>query len=202
MAPQSRPRATTSARSPKARHPRKRCVPSSEGSAMRSGPPWSQTLAGLLPPARRRVREGNRGTSLSPARPAHTPQHRLFGSATPEPEPRLRRRARAHDVRPPDQRRQREEPLDKQGGLDLSRAAPSGVEPVMMGEELENLLERCVMAPQQAVGRWEYVWKAAPGISWASCLPCCGVIARSCPPWTTSVGHRTDRASAAPSHVR
>src|SRR5262249_35505172 len=32
-----------------------------------------------------RTREGSRGTTLSPARPAHTPRHRLFGQATPGP---------------------------------------------------------------------------------------------------------------------
>ncbi len=39
------------------------------------------------------VREGNRGTTLSPAWPAHTPQHRIFGQATPGPELSLRPRA-------------------------------------------------------------------------------------------------------------
>ena len=33
---------------------------------------------------------GHTGTTLSPAQPAHTPIHRLFGQATPEPAPRLR----------------------------------------------------------------------------------------------------------------
>ncbi len=37
-----------------------------------------------------RAREGNRGTALSPGRPAHTPQHRLFGQATPRPATTLR----------------------------------------------------------------------------------------------------------------
>ena len=44
----------------------------------------------LRPPRRRRTthstirtREGNRGTTLSPARPAHTPNNQLFGQATP-----------------------------------------------------------------------------------------------------------------------
>ena len=31
----------------------------------------------------KRTREANRGTALTPARPAHTPRHRLFGQATP-----------------------------------------------------------------------------------------------------------------------
>ncbi len=33
---------------------------------------------------------GKRGTTLSPARPAHTQRHRIFGQATPGPGPRLR----------------------------------------------------------------------------------------------------------------
>src|SRR6266513_6397912 len=36
-----------------------------------------------------RTREGNRGTTLHPAWPAHTPKHRLFGQATPGPAPTL-----------------------------------------------------------------------------------------------------------------
>ena len=36
--------------------------------------------------------EGNRGTTLSPARPAHTPKRQLFGQATPGPAPTLRSR--------------------------------------------------------------------------------------------------------------
>jgi hypothetical protein len=35
------------------------------------------------------TREGNRGTTLSPAWPAHTPIDRLFGQATPGPRPTL-----------------------------------------------------------------------------------------------------------------
>ena len=56
-----------------------------------------QLYARLLEDARREdaarqraVREGTRGTSLHPARPAHTPRHRLFGKATPGPPPSLR----------------------------------------------------------------------------------------------------------------
>ena len=39
---------------------------------------------------RRRAREGNRGTTLTPARPARHPEHRLFGQATPGPATTLR----------------------------------------------------------------------------------------------------------------
>ena len=35
------------------------------------------------------TREGNRGTTLHPARPAHTPNNQLFGQATPGPAPTL-----------------------------------------------------------------------------------------------------------------
>src|SRR3954449_11016806 len=48
-------------------------------------------------PTDARTREGTRGTTLHPARPAHTPKHQLFGQATPgraptlEPPPATRR---------------------------------------------------------------------------------------------------------------
>jgi transposase len=92
---------TTTARSPRARLPRRRCGLSSAASATPCGPPWSPT-PNAPPPSpdrhrRRRAREGNRGTTLSPARPAHTPRHRLFGQATPEPAPRLGPPKRARD---------------------------------------------------------------------------------------------------------
>ena len=88
-----------------------------------SGWPWSPMPDAPQPPRRhhgRRVREGKRGASLSPARPAHTPISRLFSSATPEPEPRLRQRTRAADAQQPARpRRLHEELLDNQRGLDL-----------------------------------------------------------------------------------
>ena len=65
-----------------------------------------------------RAREGTRGTALSPARPALTPIHRLFGQATPEPDRRLRppspARVAPRRERPP---RHPEELLDNQRGL-------------------------------------------------------------------------------------
>src|ERR671910_1240674 len=119
--------ATTTARSPTARPPKKRCAPSSAASVTRSGPPWSPTPGAPPPqPGRhrtRRAREGNRGTTLSPARPAHTPRHRLFGQATPEPDRRLRPPSLARDACRRRRRREPEEPLDKQRGLDLARLA-------------------------------------------------------------------------------
>jgi transposase len=94
------------ARSPKARPPKKPSAPSNDASATPSTAVYATTPE--QPPRQpTRVREGNRGTTLTPARPAHTPQHRLFGQATPEPRPTLR-----HPPKPP------EEPLDKQRGLD------------------------------------------------------------------------------------
>ncbi len=83
-----------------------------------------------LPPPRIqhnwRAREGTRGAALSPARPALTPIHRLFGQATPEPDRRLRpprpARVAPHRERPP---RHPEELLDNQRGLDRSRSRKS-----------------------------------------------------------------------------
>jgi transposase len=46
--------------------------------------------ARMIDDARRlETREGNRGTTLHPARPTHTPNRRLFGQATPGPRPTL-----------------------------------------------------------------------------------------------------------------
>jgi N-methylhydantoinase B len=46
---------------------RKHCEPSSDASATPSGPPWSLMPDEPLQPPPGRAREGNRGTSLSPA---------------------------------------------------------------------------------------------------------------------------------------
>ena len=46
---------------------------------------YARMIADARAPQRARTREGNRGTTLHPARPAHTPKHRLFGQATPGP---------------------------------------------------------------------------------------------------------------------
>jgi hypothetical protein len=43
--------------------------------------------------------EGTRGTTLSPARPAHTPKHQLFGQATPGSLTTLRPTIRRHRCR-------------------------------------------------------------------------------------------------------
>jgi transposase len=55
------------------------------GSATPPSPASRLTPGRPQPQQRRRAQEGNRGTTLTPARPAHTPQHRLFGQATPGP---------------------------------------------------------------------------------------------------------------------
>jgi hypothetical protein len=68
-------------------------------------------------PPGKAVREGTRGASLHPTRPAHTPQHQLFGKATPGPPPSLRP-ANRPDVRTlPRAERSPAAPLDKQRGL-------------------------------------------------------------------------------------
>jgi hypothetical protein len=98
--------------------PRRPCEPSSDASATRCTSGCSTTPARPPPPRLRRAREGNRGTTLSPARPAHTPTHRLFGPATPGPAPRLRPLAGPHGATPHGRHRRRpEKPLDKQRGL-------------------------------------------------------------------------------------
>ena len=110
--------ATTTARSPRARPRRKRCGRSSAASATPSGPPWSPTPD--APPhgsARKAGPGGQPGTTLSPARPAHTPRHRLFGQATPEPDRRLRPTSEARDERRREHRRPPEDLLDNQRGL-------------------------------------------------------------------------------------
>ncbi len=89
-----------------------RCSPTPD-----APPPRQRPLSGS------RAREGNRGTTLSPARPAHTPRHRLFGQATPEPDPRLRPPERARAARRREHRQPREELLDKQRGLGFVRDA-------------------------------------------------------------------------------
>jgi transposase len=66
-------------------------APSSAASVMPSTGGYAPTPAALPPDIpRSRLREGKRGTTLTPARPAFTPEHQLFGTATPGPEPTLR----------------------------------------------------------------------------------------------------------------
>jgi hypothetical protein len=102
-------RPTTTANEPRARRAKKPSAHSSAVSATSSTPPCSSTPARQL----LRAREGKRGTTLDPARPAHTPTHRLFGQATPGPAPTLRLAAAA----PPPTGESPAAPLDKQRGL-------------------------------------------------------------------------------------
>ena len=76
---------TTTRRSPKARLPRKRSAASSGKSATPSTAASRPTPARPRQRSGLRAREGNRGTTLSPARPAHTPE--TGSSAKPLPSP-------------------------------------------------------------------------------------------------------------------
>jgi hypothetical protein len=70
------------------RRTRRRCAASSGGSATPSTPRWWPTPGRPQQrPAHRRAREGNRGTSLSPGRPAHTPHTGSSGKPLPGPPP-------------------------------------------------------------------------------------------------------------------
>ena len=75
---------TTTARSPRARHTKKHSGASNGGSATPSTPACKPTPARPPPPARG-AREGNRGTTLSPARPAHTPSASSSDKPLPSP---------------------------------------------------------------------------------------------------------------------
>jgi hypothetical protein len=79
--------ATTTARSPRARHRKKRYAPSSAASATPSGPPWSPTPDAPPPRPwpRRRAREGN-GERLCRQRGRLTPRN-TGSSAKPLPNP-------------------------------------------------------------------------------------------------------------------
>jgi transposase len=107
---------TTSANSPKARHQPKPAAPSSARSATPSTPGSWQTPAARQP-RRERAREGNRGTTLNPARPAHTPNASSSDKPLPNPPPPYAcQHARAVRNLPP----QHTESVDKQMGLVLA----------------------------------------------------------------------------------
>ena len=76
---------TTTASWPRARHTKRHSGPSSDGSAMPSTAASKPTCGAPLPDRLQRAREGNRGTTLSPARPACTP-----GTALRPSHPRTR----------------------------------------------------------------------------------------------------------------
>jgi len=75
----------TSASWPRARPPKRRSGPLNAGSATLSSPNSKQTPARLRRTRAEGAREGNRGTTPSPARPAHTPS--TGSSAKPLPDP-------------------------------------------------------------------------------------------------------------------
>jgi transposase len=77
---------TMTARSPRARHPKRRFGPSNGGSATPSTPACWPTPASP-PQVARRAREGNRGTTLTPARPACTPGTGSSDKPLPGPQP-------------------------------------------------------------------------------------------------------------------
>ena len=88
-ASQRRAAPTTTRNSPRERPAKRHSAPSNGASATPSSPACGPTPGRQQPT--RTAREGSRGTTLSPARPAR-PRHRLFGQATPGPGPRLRPR--------------------------------------------------------------------------------------------------------------
>ena len=78
---------TTTASSPKARHPKKRSAASSGGSATPSTPACRPTPGGPPHLPGPGAREGNRGTTLSPARPTHTQKTSSSAKPLPSPQP-------------------------------------------------------------------------------------------------------------------
>ena len=96
---------TTTASSPKARPPKKPFGPSSGGSATPSTPACRPTPAGPPHSPGQGAREGNRGTTLSPARQAHTPETGSSAKPLPSPPPPYDPRTDTHE--PVRHRRQR-----------------------------------------------------------------------------------------------
>ena len=78
---------TTTRNWPKAKPRKKRCARSTARSATPSSPACRKTPGA---PLRRRAREGNRGTTLQPGRPAHTPTTGSSGKPLPGLPPTLR----------------------------------------------------------------------------------------------------------------
>ena len=81
---------------PRARHAKKRSAPSSGGSATPSTAPSRPTPARYARRPQQRAREGNRGTTLSPARPAHTPHASSSDKPLPDPKPGYARPRQQH----------------------------------------------------------------------------------------------------------
>jgi transposase len=77
----------TTASWPRARRTKRHSGPSSDGSAMPSTAASKPTRGALPPDQLQRAREGNRGTTLSPARPACTPGTGSSAKPLPDPNP-------------------------------------------------------------------------------------------------------------------
>jgi hypothetical protein len=86
---QRRPRLTTTRNWPRARPAKKPCARWNARPATPSSP-VSRLTPGAPQPSRRRAREGNRGTTLQPGRPAHTPNAGTSGKPLPGLPPTLR----------------------------------------------------------------------------------------------------------------
>ena len=80
--------------------PKRPCAPSSDASATPSSPASRPTPAGPPQPGLR-AREGTRGTTLSPARPAHTPDTSSSAKPLPDPPPPYGPGQRPSGRRPP-----------------------------------------------------------------------------------------------------
>ena len=92
--------------------PKKPSAASSGGSATPSTPACRPTPAGPPHSPGQRAREGNRGTTLSPARPAHTPKTSSSAKPLPSPPPPYDPRADAHAPVPHQPRRKTGKALD------------------------------------------------------------------------------------------
>jgi transposase len=80
-------RPATTASWPRARRTKRHSGPSSGGSAMPSTASFRPTRGALPPDQLQRAREGNRGTTLSPARPVCTPGTGSSAKPLPDPDP-------------------------------------------------------------------------------------------------------------------
>ena len=130
-------RSTTNANELRAKEPKKPSGHSNAGSATSSTPASSPTPK--PPPPGAAVREGNRGTTLNPARPDRTPTSRLFGTATPGPAPTLR------PARPRRRERNSPEPLDTNRYSFRSAAARLGP---IFGVSVRHLLRNRIGGPR------------------------------------------------------
>jgi hypothetical protein len=106
---------TTIASSPRARPPKKPSAASSGESATPSTPACRPTPGGPLHSPAQGAREGNRGTTLSPARPAHTPKTSSSAKPLPSPPPPYDPRTAPHAPGRYQPRRKTGKALDTRG---------------------------------------------------------------------------------------